>query len=311
MSPAHPRRPARDWSDASSTVAKAYFPHTLTPLGARDPRVTLRTLDLGPVLIGHVGWGADVAIECDYPDAYEVNMPLTGHLVSHGRHGSITSVPGQATVFRANTPSLISHWDATCAVLGVKFNSAWLDVEAERLLGGDRATLRTVLPEHLDLTRGPAKAWLHLVRSLSTGLHDPTLFSESGAFRSQLVGALAAGFVDAVRPAGSEPPAQPRALRRVVQAIHDDPGRPWTAGDLAAVAGTSARRLQEGFQKWLSCTPSGYLKDVRLQRAHLDLARDDGTRVSDIAARWGFSSASRFATAYRDRYGVLPSQAGR
>ncbi|HEY9393819.1 MAG TPA: AraC family transcriptional regulator, partial [Nocardioides sp.] len=95
------RAAPRDWGQASRVVAQAYFPHELRPVGgAHEPRLTLRTLDLGPVLIGHVGWGADVAIECDYPSAYEVNMPITGHLESRGRFGELTSVVGQGTVFR-------------------------------------------------------------------------------------------------------------------------------------------------------------------------------------------------------------------
>lgn len=84
------RAAPRDWGQASRVVAQAYFPHELRPVsGAHEPRLTLRTLDLGPVLIGHVGWGADVAIECDYPSAYEVNMPITGHLESRGRFGDL------------------------------------------------------------------------------------------------------------------------------------------------------------------------------------------------------------------------------
>lgn len=302
-----------DWGQASRVVAEAYFPHELRLLGgAHEPRLTLRTLDLGPVLIGHVGWGADVAIECDYPRAYEVNMPITGHLESRGRHGQVTSVAGQGTVFRADTPSLISHWDATCTVLGVKFDSAWLEVEAERVLGSDRVTARTVLPDQVRLDEGRGRAWRHLVTSLSAGLHAPDLFVDSDLVRQQLAGAVAAGLLETCCPDGAGgPSAQPRSVKRVVEQLHDDPARPWTAGEMAAVAGTSVRRLQEGFQRWVGCTPMQYLSDVRLQRAHHELTADPTATVSDVAARWGFSSASRFAAAYKRRYGSPPSAARR
>ncbi len=292
-------------------MAAAYFPHELRIIGGgRDPRLTLRTLDLGPVLIGHVGWGADVRIACDYPCAYEVNLPLTGHLQSRGRHGSVTSVPGQATVFRADTPSLISHWDATCTVLGVKFDSAWLDREAERVLGDDRATVRSILPDQVELTDGRGRAWRQLVASLAAHLHDSELFGECGPVRDQLAGALAAGFLLAGYPeAGSGSVPRPRAIRRVVDQLHDDPARAWTASEMAAVAGTSIRRLQEGFRQWLGCTPTEYLIGIRLQRAEADLRDDPSLTVSTVAARWSFSSASRFAAAYRRRYGMPPSQA--
>ncbi|MFD4248246.1 MULTISPECIES: AraC family transcriptional regulator [Amycolatopsis] len=308
--PARRSAPPRDWHQASRKVAEAYFPHELQPLGGgRDPRLTLRTLDLGPVLVGHVGWGADVRVACDYPGAYEINMPLTGHLESRGRHGPVVSVAGQATVFRADTPSLISHWDATCTVLGVKFDSAWLDREAERVLGGDRVTLRGELPDQLDLAAGQGRAWRQLVASLAANLHEPGLLGD--VVRDQLAGALAASFLLAGCPeAGAGPAPRPRAINRVLDQLHDDPGRPWTAGDMAEVAGTSVRRLQEGFRQWVGCSPTEYLLGIRLQRADADLAAS-GSTVSEVAARWGFSSASRFAAAYRRRYGVPPAQAHR
>lgn len=301
----------RDWGQASNVVAQAYFPHELRLLGGtHEPRLTLRTLDLGPVLIGHVGWGADVAIDCDYPGAFEVNMPITGHLESRGRFGEITSVTGQGTVFRPDTPSLISHWDATCTVLGVKFDSSWLEVEAERVLGTDRVNVRTLLPEQMSLDHGRARAWHHLVTSLAGNLHDPDLFADSELVRSQLAGAVAVGLLEACCPDGGvRPAAQPRMIRAVVEALHDDPARAWTAADMASLAGTSVRRLQEGFQRWVGQSPSQYLLDVRLQRAHADLTGDPVLAIGDVAARWGFSSASRFAAAHRRRYGTAPSEA--
>ncbi|MBB3083084.1 AraC family transcriptional regulator [Geodermatophilus sabuli] len=307
------RRGPSDWGQASRVVAEAYFPHELHLVGgASQPRLTLRTLDLGPVLIGHVGWGADVAVECDYPGAYEVNMPLTGHLESRGRHSPVTSVPGQATVFRADTPSLISHWDATCTVLGVKFSSAWLEREAERVLGADRATTRVTLPDQLDLNSGQGLAWRQLVAGLAAHLRAPDLFGDSTLVRDQLAGALTAGFLlTGCPPGGRGATPQPRTVKRVVDAVRDDPGRPWTAGEMAELAGTSVRRLQEGFREWLDCTPTEYLVDIRLQRGHADLLADRTVTVSDVAARWGFSSASRFAAAYRRKYGCSPSEARR
>ena len=302
-----------DWGQASRVVAEAYFPHELRRLGgAAAPRLTLRTLDLGSVLVGHVGWGADVAIECDYPGAYEVNMPLTGHLESRGRHGRVTSLPGQGTVFRADTPSLISHWDATCTVLGVKFDGAWLEREAERVLGSDRAGTRGSLPDQVDLDSGQGLAWRQLVAGLAAHLRAPDLFGGSTLVRDQLAGAVAAGFLLSSCPDGGPAVvARPRTVKRVVDQLHDDPARPWTAGEMAALAGTGIRRLQEGFREWLGCTPTEYLAGVRLQRAHAELMADPTRTVSDVAATWGFSSASRFAAAYRRRYGRSPSEARR
>lgn len=309
MSTARRRLAPADWDDASRAVAEAYFPHELRQLGGlHEPRLTLRTLDLGPVLIGHVGWGADVMIECDYPGAYEINMPLTGHLESRGRRGTVTSVVGQGTVFYPNSPSLISHWDATCAVLGVKFDSTWLDVEIERLLGPDRTTVASLLPEQLELADGRGRAWHSLVVGLAGLLRDPNLFADNMLVREQLAGTVAAGLVELCDLGPIGPRAHPRAVKMLLEQIHQDPARPWTAADMAEVAGTSVRRLQEGFRSAVGQSPTQHLLGVRLQRARLDLEQQPELTVSDIAARWGFSSSSRFAAAFRARYGSSPSE---
>lgn len=54
----------------------------------------------------------------------------------------------------------------------------------------------------------------------------------------------------------------------------------------------------------------GYLRRVRLDHAHEDLVRadpSDGTTVTSVGYRWGFSSSSRFAQHYRAAYGIAPS----
>lgn len=76
---------------------------------------------------------------------------------------------------------------------------------------------------------------------------------------------------------------------------------------MAALAQTSVRRLQEAFAEYVGATPTAALRDIRLAHAHNDIESGAGT-ISDIAARWGFSSASRFAAAYRRRYGHRPSE---
>lgn len=302
--------PPRDWDQVSQSVADVYFPHELTPIGPRSrPRLTLQTLDLGPVLLGYVGWGADIAIDCDYPGAYEVNIPLTGHFVSQTRRGSMTSVSGQAAVFRADSACRITHWDATCTVLGVKFDRTWLDREAERVLGSDPVRVAGVLPDQLDLDRGGGEDWRRLVNSLASHLRRPSLFAGSPVVSEQLAGAVAAGFLLTSCPdLGTGSPARPRTVSRVVDAVRDDPARPWTVADMAVLGSTTVRRLQEGFQEWIGCSPMEHLTTVRLQRAKADLESRTSHSVSDVAANWGFSSPSRFAAAFRRRYGLSPSE---
>lgn len=101
----------------------------------------------------------------------------------------------------------------------------------------------------------------------------------------------------------------PAALRRAVAYIEGHAGQPITVSEIAAAAGVSARALQHAFKQQHDTSPLGYLARVRLERAHLDLQAGDQTRatVTTIAHRWGFTNPGRFATAYRQAYGVNPS----
>ncbi|ONK12625.1 AraC family transcriptional regulator [Streptomyces sp. MP131-18] len=101
------------------------------------------------------------------------------------------------------------------------------------------------------------------------------------------------------------------AVRRVMALVEEQADQPHTLADLAATARLSPRALQEAFRRHLDTTPLGYLREVRLARAHQDLlaaGQDGSATVSDVAYRWGFSNLGRFATYYRNQYGHPPSK---
>ena len=105
-------------------------------------------------------------------------------------------------------------------------------------------------------------------------------------------------------------PGAPRAIRRALDLIHAEPERPLSVADLAATAGMSVRSLQEGFRRHVGCAPMMYLQQARLLRVHEELQRADPFRVTvaAVAHRWGFAHLGRFASAYRMRFGVSPSE---
>jgi len=76
--------------------------------------------------------------------------------------------------------------------------------------------------------------------------------------------------------------------------------------DIARAAYVNVRAVQLAFRRYLDTTPMAYLRRVRLERAHGQLSAgvpNDGTTITEIAARWGFANASRFAALYRRAYG--------
>jgi AraC-like DNA-binding protein len=163
------------------------------------------------------------------------------------------------------------------------------------------------LPDRLDLTKRPAANWLQLVRSLST----QSVADQHPLVREQLCSAITTGFVLAAVPDADagHPPPRPRIVKRVLDEMGDDPARPWTASDMAEVAGVSIRRLQEGFRDYVGASPRECLTDIRLARIREDLLRGaDGFTVADVAMRWGLAHTGRFAAAYRRTYGESPSE---
>lgn len=102
----------------------------------------------------------------------------------------------------------------------------------------------------------------------------------------------------------------PATVWRAARFIEDHAAEPLTSARIAAEARVTSRALQAGFRRHYDTTPLGYLRRVRLENAHRELQAADHTRgatVEAIAARWGFAHPARFAAAYREAYGVLPS----
>lgn len=97
-----------------------------------------------------------------------------------------------------------------------------------------------------------------------------------------------------------------RAVAFVEERARDDIG----VADIAAAAFVTVRAVQLAFRRYLDTTPLGYLRQVRLERAHQELmeADPDRTTVTAIAADWRFTNASRFSAYYRATYGVPPTQ---
>lgn len=302
----------RDWETAHRAVEKVYFPHELTALSSPDLlALNLQTVDLGPVTIGRLNWGTDVSIACDYPGAYEINIPISGHLDSRSGSASTVSEPGQATVFKADRPSMITRWSADCQVVGVKFEAEYLEREADRVQATPLRS-RLVLPDQLDLSGPDERSWFTLVRALTAQLREPADLLSNPLVGPQLASAVTTAFILAVSPETVGTGLRPRMVKRVLDAMHDDPARDWTLADMAELGGSSVRRLQEGFAEHVGNSPTATLRDIRLSRAHADLAaRGATTTVAEVSARWGFSSPSRFAAAYRRRYGKPPSRLSR
>jgi AraC family transcriptional regulator len=99
----------------------------------------------------------------------------------------------------------------------------------------------------------------------------------------------------------------PRWLARVREALHDQFLADISLNMLAQIAGVHPTHLSRTFRRYLGCTVSDYLRDLRLQQAKRDLAAS-AMSLSDIALSAGYSDQSHFSTAFRRRTGLSPGE---
>ncbi len=302
-----------DLDDVRSYLSTLYCPITVgVPRGVRQFGVRSRDISVGRMTFGTAQFRADMTSMSEN-DAYNIIVPTAGRLASRQYGAEVLAAPGVAVVFR---PGATSHgrYVGRSAQISVRFERATVEDELQAMLG--RPLDGPVdLARSLRTDRGPGRSWLQLVqlvfgqlRSGDDGSWHPLVVERlRAALVGQLLFALPHRYRDKLdRPCSPGPPA---AVRRAADAIHDDPARPFTVADLAAIAGTSVRSLQLGFRRSFGVTPMTYLKQVRLELAH-DILRGEGperSTVASVAHRCGFLHLGRFAATYRQKYGVQPS----
>ena len=107
-----------------------------------------------------------------------------------------------------------------------------------------------------------------------------------------------------------QPPSGSALVGRVDRAldlIEAEYGRTLTLGELARTSGLSTFHFARAFRALTGLPPHRYLTAVRLRHAARLL--DAGAGVTHTCYEVGFGSLSHFVTAFRRRYGMVPSQA--
>jgi AraC-like DNA-binding protein len=304
-----------DIDETRSVLNRFYYPLDVgVPEGTDGFEFHAGVIQLGPLTVGRLGFGAAVTLVAPELDGYHVTLPTAGRV--RARHAGHEVEVGHHTgaIFGPGGP-VHAGYDAHSAELNVKIARPALESELEAMLG--RPLQGPIdLPPTIDVSGGTAQSWRRLVHLLSTEGTDPASLIWRPVIAEQLRRSVVNGLLLSVQHRYSDelsatpPSSPPRAVRRAIDAIHHEPERPFSVADLAAIAGVSVRSLQEGFRRHVGCAPMAYLQSVRLGRAHETLQREDPARVTvaAVAHRSGFSHLGRFATAYRSRFGVSPSE---
>ena len=95
-------------------------------------------------------------------------------------------------------------------------------------------------------------------------------------------------------------------LMSAVQLMEANIREPINQTDLAAYMGLSTRQLQRLFKQYLSCSPSRYYLQLRLQRAK-NLLQQTSLSILEVTDESGFISVSHFSKSYKIYFGYPPS----
>lgn len=100
--------------------------------------------------------------------------------------------------------------------------------------------------------------------------------------------------------------ADPR-IARVLQAVHDNPGKAWTMQSMATLACMSRSTFAERFTQLMKVPPIQYLTQWRVSLAEQWL-RDRQQSVAGIAQQLGYSSEAAFRRLFKRVSGTCPGR---
>lgn len=300
-----------------ASVSRALTPHRLEPLDRYAPvHSDVAVAPLGPIsLIYAEHHGADLGVQLlEDVDYYDVNISCGGSgLISLGSddvliHDHMAGIVSPSMTMRM-------HLRDGYRQLHLRVERHALERHLEDLIGEEVISPLTFWTG-MDLRNPAAASWVESVRLLVKDLDHGSGLAGLGAAPNPWANFLMTGLLLAQRHNYSDrlnerrsSASRPRPVKRAIDLIEESPESCWSIDGLALRVGVSARSLQRHFRDHVGMSPRAYILQVRLARAHDDLVASStgSTTVMDIAMKWGFSHASRFAAAYQDRYGVAPS----
>lgn len=311
-----------DPEEAHDWLRSTYAEHAVRLSGSReDFRFRHELADCGPFVLGtaqhsmtcHGVWEPldDTVLFCHL---------LSGRFHARSVRAAVVAAPGEVFGYDPDARTTVTWTDIR--LTNVRIRRAALDRVAAGLYGADRAAAdRPAGPVGFDLARpvgGPAaRHWKRLLEYVTADVVGSPEVSGNPIIMGQLARTVIATALQTFpnttldRLRCTALPAAPGSVRRAIAYIEEHAQEDIDLTDIAEAADVGPRALQRGFRRAADTTPLGYLRLVRLERAHEQLVTadgEDGTTVVAVAARWGFGHPGRFAGSYRARFGRSPGE---
>lgn len=292
------------WSGGTEAYAPLLFHRTDSfRFLERGGRIGITRIEGGPMVLARVrSTGHDITLE--EPDRLTLLFPWAGRITCAVAEDMTSSDAGGVLAFGPNQrrtvverPGPLSPYQAD--VLTLPISALHEVMQAEDLAPREIAPRHDPAAGAMARIRGLAG---RLLTSAETGapLDERTLEAALADLSSDLVLALA----DPDHPAPSAGARRVAQAIALMQALHAEP---ISIAVLARGLGCSTRSLQVAFRECGHDTPQEVLARIRLDAARIRLL-SGGRSVTDSALESGISHLSRFAQAYRHRFGEKPSE---
>ncbi len=238
---------------------------------------------------------------------HHIVVPLRG-CMRFVRDSGVEEVrPGRAVVSHAGS-RLDVRWPAGSVAMVVAVGREEFDrfglVQPEAGRAGGE------LPAGFDLLAGRGRSFANVLACL---VHECNAGDGSAAVSRGLEDLVLEALFELAREERVLPPAamstdrRRRGLLRALEYLRAHPHRQPDVSELARIACLSRRSLETAFREHLGAAPRAWLVHDRLKRARAELLAGACASIATVAARWGFTDPSRFASAYRRAFGERPS----
>lgn len=301
-----------DLTEAVDGICAAYarvqlFRQPSTEVG----RTRIRRTALGSLDVDEIELGCDLGFRSYPPDRIYVARMRSGTFVYEWmKHGQLIFGPDDVAACDGMEGGAFTGWAARthCDVLSIDRRAL---SEVATGLNDAPVRLTGIAPVSVEAKRHLVRVMDYVCQSVSDDLgvvRDPLI---SSTIQRYLAASMLAAFPSTAvlnTTAADRQDSMPQLLRRAIAFIDDNAHTDISLADIANAIFVTPRALQYMFRKHRDCTPTEYLRQVRLHHAHLALlaGNRDTTSVGDIARKWGFGHMGRFAAYYRQHYGQSP-----
>ncbi|MFE3766725.1 helix-turn-helix domain-containing protein [Streptomyces sp. NPDC059104] len=295
-----------DWF--CETVSSDVMPVVLNTPRAADFRASITHLDLGVVRLSAVSCPPVLSrrtpahVRRGDPEDLQLALVTRGG-VRISQRGNDSTVAGALVLTDTSRPSQGACTGARTETVVVQIPRRVLALGSDRVDG--------LLARGLAADTGSGAILADFMKSLLA--RGPHCRPEELRGMGSITLDLATAFLARQLGDPGQAPAEARAretLQRIHRFVENNLGDPdLTPRAIAERHHMSLRRLHALFGDQ-PLTVSAHIRHRRLERAHADLARAElsGRPVQVIAARWGFSSATAFSRAFREAYGLTPTE---